>query len=115
MNKYLICIIIGIIIYIIWNNYEKFSIGIPYKLVKYKDDGEIDTSFQSDQVYETPDKIFAVNPDYADPKKGWQIFYTQDEVTLAEPEPETDASVDLSTERERSWWDRVCGFDSGRL
>ena len=32
MNKYLIFIIIGIIIFLIWNNFDSFNVGIPWRL-----------------------------------------------------------------------------------
>jgi hypothetical protein len=32
MSKYLFCIIIGIILFVLWNNYDGFSVGIDWRI-----------------------------------------------------------------------------------
>ena len=47
MHKYLIFIVIGIILFLLYNNYDSFSVGIPFQLWainKLYDSNDINTT-----------------------------------------------------------------------
>jgi len=54
MTKYLFCIIVGIILFILWNNYDGFSVGIPW-IVTWDETGVPEGRAVFDSEYDAHD------------------------------------------------------------